>query len=120
MFDDRLKKLRNARGLTQKEAADALGLKTNTYRNYENDEREPTAMILLSIARFYGVTTDYLLNYSIDSSYMVSSKEEDMINEKEKSLLTIFRQLTDAQQDLIIDKASLLVESNEAEAKKKA
>lgn len=63
MFEDRLLNLRTARDLTQQEVADALELKVNTYRNYENDDREPSSMTLLKIARFFGVTLDYLLDF---------------------------------------------------------
>lgn len=64
MFDDRLLNLRKARHLTQQELANELDLKLNTYRHYENDEREPSSMTLLRIARFFGVTIDYLLDYT--------------------------------------------------------
>lgn len=41
MFDDRFKNLRIARGLSQAQVAEALGLPQKTYCNYERNEREP-------------------------------------------------------------------------------
>ena len=41
MFEDRLKKLRVARGLSQAQLAEELGLPQKTYCNYERNEREP-------------------------------------------------------------------------------
>lgn len=66
MFDDRLKRLREARGLTQEQTADNLGIPLRTYRSYETDTREPNSGVLIKIAKFFGVTTDYLLNYNVD------------------------------------------------------
>lgn len=66
MFDDRLKRLREARGLTQEQTADNLEIPLRTYRSYETDSREPNSGVLIKIAKFFGVTTDYLLNYNAD------------------------------------------------------
>lgn len=76
MFDDRLKKLRIERGLSQQEVADDLGLKVNTYRNYENNEREPSSTTLIKISAYFGVTLDYLLNYHYNDEKNVQSIEE--------------------------------------------
>lgn len=67
MFDDRLKKLRLARGLSQQDVAEALGLKVNTYRNYENNDREPNSTVLIKLGAYFGVTLDYLLDYHCDN-----------------------------------------------------
>lgn len=59
-----LKNLRDARqvaGLTQKEAADMLGVSLSAYKNYEQGNREPNNNLLCKIADLFGVTTDYLL-----------------------------------------------------------
>ena len=63
MFDDRLKDLRISAGLTQKQVADALEIKVNTYQSYELDKREPTAIQLKRMATFYNVSCDYLLGF---------------------------------------------------------
>lgn len=68
MFEDRLKRLRLARGLSQQKTAEALGLKVNTYRNYENNERDPDSTVLKRIGRYFGVTLDYLLDHHCDDS----------------------------------------------------
>lgn len=97
MFDDRLRNLRTARGLSQQQIADDLGLKLNTYRNYENDEREPTSMTLLNIARYFGVTLDYLLDYVTpedNTPYIMHDNTKALITdviraELEKALLEL-------------------------------
>ena len=43
------------------EFCEASGISFSTYQNYETGKRIPTAEILIKLADFYGVTTDYLL-----------------------------------------------------------
>ncbi len=57
----RLKELREERGLTQKDVAKALCLHTVTYLHYEKAQREPPLAVLGDMAKFFNVTTDYLL-----------------------------------------------------------
>lgn len=60
-FGERLLELRRAVGLTQKQVADELGIHSVTYLHYEKDQREPPLDMVVRIAAFYDVTTDYLL-----------------------------------------------------------
>ena len=62
---ERLLNLRLERNLSQKSLVNEMGLALNTYVRYERGEREPTASVLVRIADFYNVTTDYLLGRSI-------------------------------------------------------
>lgn len=57
-----LKLLRKSKGFANmKDFCDAADISINTYQNYESGKRIPTADILIKLADFYGVTTDYLL-----------------------------------------------------------
>lgn len=64
LLGKRLLELRIERGLTQKQVAEALDLNSVTYLHYEKDQREPPFAILVAMAKFYGVSTDYLLGLS--------------------------------------------------------
>ena len=57
----RIKDLREDRDLTQKEVADFLHIKQNTYSQYENGHRQLPIDALIKLARFYGTSTDYIL-----------------------------------------------------------
>ena len=61
LLGKRLKELREERGLTQKQAANALGLHSVTYLHYEKAQREPPLAVLAEMANFFEVSTDYLL-----------------------------------------------------------
>ncbi len=57
----RLKELRKAQGVTQLKMALDLNMSQNTVSRYENGEREPGIAELLSIADYFRVSVDYLL-----------------------------------------------------------
>jgi transcriptional regulator with XRE-family HTH domain len=64
LFDARLKELREHRGLTQKDLAQRLNLTQSTIAYYENGKKLPTVETLLSLAKFFNVSTDFLLGIS--------------------------------------------------------
>ena len=57
----RLKELRTERNLTQRRLASDLSIRTVTYLRYEKSQREPPISLLVTIARYYGITVDDLL-----------------------------------------------------------
>ncbi len=67
MFENRLQKVREAKGLTVRQTADALNLPYTTYNNYEKNSREPSGALLCSIADFFEVSVDYLLGRTAES-----------------------------------------------------
>lgn len=60
----RLKELREEKGLTQKQLSEELGINSVTYLHYEKEQREPPLSLLADIAKFYGVSVDFLLGLS--------------------------------------------------------
>ena len=53
--------LRRARGLTQQEAADQLGVSNKTVSKWENGAGLPDITVLPALAELYGVTADDIL-----------------------------------------------------------
>lgn len=68
---NRMKQLREAKGLNMREAARLLSMPYTTYVNYEKGVREPNSETLIDIANFYETTIDYLVGKTDD--YDVSS-----------------------------------------------
>lgn len=66
IFQERLRQVRREKGLSQKKAASELGLTDTGYRNYETGTRRPTFEVLPRLARFFGVSADYLLGLNDD------------------------------------------------------
>ena len=74
IFTERLKELRLKKRLTQTELGEKVGVKQNTFTNWENGKREPNFETLLKLASILNTTTSYLLGES-DIYYGYESKE---------------------------------------------
>ncbi len=61
IFASRIKELRKERGLKQLEMAELFGLKIRSYQDYEYGKSYPTALGLVAIAEYFGVSLDYLM-----------------------------------------------------------
>lgn len=61
MLGQRMMELRTACGITQVELAKRLGVAKQTVSNWENDNIQPSIDMLIRVAKFFHVSTDYLL-----------------------------------------------------------
>ncbi len=59
---ERIRNLRIEKGYTQKEIADILNVKQNTYSQYEIGVLNYPIDVLIKLAKFYNTSTDYLLD----------------------------------------------------------
>lgn len=77
MIGDKLKKLRQGKKLTQTEFADKIGISRGTYAHYEINKRHPDYQTLIKIAKFFDVSTDYLLGVT-DNPSRDENKEQKL------------------------------------------
>lgn len=75
-----LKKLRTNHRLTQKELGSYIGLSKAVVSKYENGLGYPTFDVLIHIAQYFGVTTDYLLGVENSKTVDVSSLSDTQID----------------------------------------
>ena len=61
MIGERLKQLRIKKGLKQQELADMFGLSSGTISFYESEQRKPDIDFIVAVAKYFDVSTDYLL-----------------------------------------------------------
>lgn len=77
---NRLKEMREARGLNMREAARLLKMPYTTYVNYEKGAREPNSETLIQLADFFDTTIDYMLGKTDDpNSVTVSSSDSNIL-----------------------------------------
>ena len=57
----RIRDLREDQDLTQKELAEYLHIKQNTYSQYESGQRQLPLEFLIALAKYYNTSTDYIL-----------------------------------------------------------
>ncbi len=78
-FGTVLKQLRKSHNLTQEELGLNIGLSKAVISKYENSMGYPTFDMLIQIADYFGVTTDYLLGVAKNKTIDVSSLNETQI-----------------------------------------
>ncbi|MFR5875870.1 MAG: helix-turn-helix domain-containing protein [Eubacterium sp.] len=61
MLGERIKELRDAHGINQVKLGEALFVKKQTVSNWENNNILPSIDMLIKIADYFSVSTDYLL-----------------------------------------------------------
>ena len=66
----RLRDLREDHDKTQSDIAAQLTMHRSVYRRYESGERETPAWVVVKLADYYHVSTDYLLGRTDDPSMM--------------------------------------------------
>ena len=57
----KLRDIREDRDITQREIAEYLHIRQNTYSQYENGQRALPTEILIRLAFFFNTSTDYIL-----------------------------------------------------------
>lgn len=60
-FHNQLKELREGIKLNQRELSDRLGVEPSKYNKWESGKNSPSFETLVALARYFNVTTDYLL-----------------------------------------------------------
>ena len=72
MLNNRIKELRSTYNISQVELGKKLGVTKQTISNWENDNIQPSIDMLLKIANFFHVKTDYLLGLDQEDYLHVS------------------------------------------------
>ena len=87
---DKLKNLRRSKKITQTELSKAIGMSSSVITHYESGDRMPSFDVLIKLAYFYGVTTDYLLG--INDRKILSIDIAGFNEEQIQSLLNIINE----------------------------
>lgn len=78
-FGEKVKKLRHEKDLTQQQLAELLGVAVSAISSYESGNRYPSYEVLISLARIFHVSTDYLLGLEKLKTVDVSSLDDNEI-----------------------------------------
>ena len=103
----RIQTLMDEKDMNQKQLAIELELPASTVRNYIRDLREPDFDTLKLFARFFEVSTDYLLGYS---------KFNEAMEECELEIFRIVRALTSEQRQIYMQQGKVFVAANTKKA----
>lgn len=73
-FANRLKTLRNEKGVTQAELAKYLNVSQNAVYNWENEKREPNIKSIERLAKYFNVSASYLIGWDKEIDATISKE----------------------------------------------
>ena len=114
---EKIKQLREERGLTQDELAKSLKIKQQSIAAWERSVANPRKVNIDKLARFFNVEAGFFFNnvpptnkdIPLQSNYLIATEEEKSIIEKYRQLddrgkRRILRAVNDEYDDMIEDK----------------
>lgn len=108
-FSNKLRCLIEEQNLTQKKVANDLNIAPSTIGGYVQGSSEPDFDTLKRLAKYFDVSTDYLLN--VQSNICNNFIEDE--------LLRVFRSMTDEQQHLFIEQGKVFIRANKVREEKR-
>ncbi|HIX09718.1 MAG TPA: helix-turn-helix domain-containing protein [Firmicutes bacterium] len=79
MLNEKIRSLRLSGRMTQVQLAKALGVSKQCVSNWENDNIQPSVEMLIRIARYFNVSTDFLLDFESGNVVSVDGLTEEEI-----------------------------------------
>ena len=78
-FGERLKELRKAQKMTQRQLAERLGVAKSVVSYYESGERFPSVDVLMRTSELFHRSTDYLLGFECNNMIDVSELTDEEV-----------------------------------------
>jgi len=76
-----IKKIREEKGVTQQTLADLIAMHRSNYSKIESGQRELSIDALNKIAKYFGVTTDQIINYDGNLPTEVTIEDKNLIEQ---------------------------------------
>lgn len=107
VLHERMKEIQTDSDVKIKTLASQFGVGANSMGNYLNGKRDVPYDVLVAFAKYYHVTTDYLLGLTDDPQlpYPVSAQE--------RAMLEHFRSLSKEQKELAQQSIELMFQQNQ-------
>lgn len=96
---NKLKLLREKKGMTKKEVAEAVGVHPSSIGNLEKGSI-PQADLLYNLAKLFDVSMEYLIDSTLDRE--IEFTQSSTLNNDEMTLLNLYGQLSDRDQEEVI------------------
>ena len=76
-----IKKIREEKGVTQQTLADLIAMHRSNYSKIESGQRELSIDALNKIAKYFGMTTDQIINYDGNIPVEVTVEDKNLIEQ---------------------------------------
>lgn len=97
---NRLKEIRESKGMTQTQLGEVIGAKKSAVSLWESGKRQIDNNTLKSLADFFGVSVDYILGR--DQEETDQAAITTALLTREERMLEMFRQMDEKEQDAFI------------------
>lgn len=104
----RLKAVREALGLSQREFGEKLGVSRDVISNLEYNRVQPKELLLKHICQLYGVNEEWLKT-GIGEMFL----DNNILNKKLEEAITIFKELEPDFQDYVLEQIKTLIKLQE-------
>lgn len=95
-----LRKLRNFKGISQQQLADAVGSTQQSINKYENHGIEPDIYLLTRFADYFETTIDYLVGHTPPTSNQIDIEELELSKE-EYALIRNYRKMSKDEKEAV-------------------
>lgn len=95
-----LKELRNKKGISQQQLADVIGTSQQSINKYENHSIEPDIDTLISMAKFFNTSVDYLIG-NTKVNHVIENVKPNDLNQDETELIESYRNLSKKRKESI-------------------
>ena len=103
---ERIAYLRTKHKLTQKEVMEALNF--DNLSRYENNERKPSISVIIALAEYFKVSTDWILLGKCRNPGRCWGDDKDL-----ERFITLFKELSDLEKGMIIGRMETMVEAKD-------
>lgn len=98
----RMKELRNQKGISQQALADILHVTQQAIYKYEHGLAEPDIDTLITCAKYFETTVDYLIG-ATDDSRLLFEADVPVMNASERKVMEYVQKLSDRKQHLLAE-----------------
>lgn len=105
----RLFELRSEKEMSQRDVAKVMNVSQGTYNNWENSNTQPSIEQLISLAKFFDVSVDYL----IGNSDNYGTEKDIILTGNQRKILMLLYNADPKVQEAIIDILSATIKEND-------
>ena len=118
-FSKKAKELREISGLSQMRLSEKIGISAAAIGFLENSENEPKGSTVVAYAKFFDVSTDYLLGLEDDfGSRAAAPMGDSSYSSEAREIILKYRTLPEKLKKMVRDNLEVYSESNELLPKK--
>ena len=91
------------------------GISSTSFQGWKNERFKPSTEAIVKLARYFNVSTDYLLGLSDERSPKQSIQQSSNLTSQEIEMLALFRQLTAIQQGKVLGYAEAFLKNSQSD-----